>query len=170
MPPNNLPPLDLDFIAQRRSAWAGRLLLAVAVAFAGDVAWTYHQTRIAFDKNKSVLAKADRRNAQGKTQLKVSAEEVAAARDTVQRLSTPWEGLFTALESAATDQVALLAIEPDPKAGTVLITGDGKDYLSALSYVLNLGQTPALNRVQLVRHDAKANAVTFTVSAAWSRQ
>ena len=57
-------------------------------------------------------------------------EEIAAARETMQRLSTPWDKLFGALETAAIDDVALLGIEPDPKAGTVTITGDGKDYLS----------------------------------------
>ena len=62
-------------------------------------------------------------------------------RETVQRLSLPWDQLFSALESAASDKVALAAIEPDPRAGTVTISGDGKDYLAALSYVLNLSRT-----------------------------
>jgi hypothetical protein len=84
----------------------------------------------------------------------------------------PWERLFGALESAASDQVALLGLEPDPKTGTVLISGESKDYLAALSYVLNLSQAEALERVQLVRHELKSNdpqgAVSFAVSAAWS--
>ena len=84
---------------------------------------------------------------------------------------TPWGNLFGALESAATDQVALLAIEPDPKAGTVVIQGDSKDYLAALTYVLNLSKTSGLADVQLVRHEVKKNdpqhAVSFQVSAAW---
>ena len=75
--------------------------------------------------------------------------------------------------SAASDQVALLGIQPDPKSGTVMISGDSKDYLAALSYVLNLSRTDALERVQLVRHDVKANdpqsPVAFAVSAGWSQ-
>ena len=87
-----------------------------------------------------------------------------------QRLSLPWDQLFRALESAASDKVALAAIEPDPRAGTVTISGDGKDYLAALSYVLNLSRTEGLERVQLVRHEQKnegGGAVSFAVSAAW---
>jgi len=99
---------------------------------------------------------------------KASPEELAAARETVQRLSLPWPELFTALESAASEQVALLAIEPDPKSGTVVITGDSKDYLAALTYVLNLSRAETLSRVQLVRHEAKQNAVGFSVSATWN--
>jgi len=158
--------LDLDFLAPRRSPWAGRVLLAVAVAFTGDVAFSFYQARTTFVANKAVLAKTPRLA----SSRKVTPDEVAAARDTVQRLSTPWGSLFGALESAASDQVALLAIEPDPKAGTVVISGDGKDYLAALTYVLNLSKAPALSKVELVRHEAKGNAVTFAVSAAWSRQ
>jgi hypothetical protein len=92
-------------------------------------------------------------------------------RETVERLGLPWDRLFAALESAASDQVALLGIQPDPKTGTVVISGDSKDYLAALSYVLNLSQTEALDRVQLVRHEVKANdpqsPVAFAVSAGW---
>jgi hypothetical protein len=84
----------------------------------------------------------------------------------------PWDRLFAALEATATDQVALLGIEPDPKAGTVVISGDSKDYLAALTYVLNLSRAEALTRVQLVRHETKSDdpraSVSFAVSAAWS--
>ena len=100
------------------------------------------------------------------------AEELAAVRETVERLGMPWSRLFGALESAASDQVALLGIEPDPKAGTVVISGDSKDYLAALSYVLNLSHAQALERVQLVRHEVKKDdpqaPVRFAVSAAWA--
>jgi hypothetical protein len=157
--------LDLDFVARRRSPWAGRVLLAVAVAVTGDVAFSFYQAQTSFVANKAALGKTKRVSTK-----KVSPEEVASARETVQRLSTPWGNLFGALEQAATDQVALLAIEPDPKAGTVLIQGDSKDYLAALSYVLNLSKVPTLSQVQLVRHEAKGNAVSFAISAAWSRQ
>ena len=49
-----------------------------------------------------------------------------------------------ALESAASDKVALAAIEPDTTKGTVMISGDGKDYLAALSYVSNLSRDERL--------------------------
>ncbi|HZM37281.1 MAG TPA: PilN domain-containing protein, partial [Burkholderiales bacterium] len=78
--------------------------------------------------------------------------------------------LFGALESAASPQVALLAIEPDPRTGTVRISGEGKDYLAALTYVLNLRQSESLGNVELVRHEhsgAGARPVAFSVSATW---
>ena len=154
--------LDLDFRRVRRApAWAGRVLLALAAVLAADVGLSYQAARQALDGNRARLARP------AAPAVKASPQEVAAARDTVQRLSLPWNELFVALESAASDQVALAAIEPDARAGTVTITGDGKDYLAALNYVLELSRSEGLERVQLVRHDQKANGVSFAVSAAW---
>jgi len=161
--------IELDFIRRApRSRWAGRVLLAVALGVAGDMAFTFVQLARTVKSNEAVVARAQPR----KPVHTVSAEEAALARDTVERLGLPWTKLFAALESAANDQVALLAIEPDTKTGTVKISGDSKDYLSALAYVLNLSQADALSHVQLVRHEVKQNdpqrPVAFSISAAWN--
>lgn len=157
--------LQLDFgSANRRSPWLGRVLLAAAACVALDAGLSYHWANKAFTENQARLTK----RTPGASAPKASPQEVAAVRETVQRLSLPWDELFAALESAASDKVALAAIEPDARAGTVTISGDGKDYLAALSYVLNLSRTEGLERVQLVRHEQKNEGVAFAVSAAWS--
>ena len=161
--------LDLDFCASRRaSPWVGRVLLASAAFIAADVGMSYHSARDVLAENQARVAQ----RSPAAPGLKASAQEVALVRDTVERLSLPWNELFGALEAAANDRIALAAIEPDPKAGTVTISGDGKDYLSALSYVFNLSRSDNLERVQLLRHEHKANdpngPVSFAVSANWS--
>jgi hypothetical protein len=161
--------IELDFIRRApRSRWAGRVLLAVALGVAGDMAFTFVQLARTVKSNEAVAAHAQPR----KPVHAVSADEAALARDTVERLGLPWTKLFAALESAANEEVALLAIEPDTKTGTVKISGDSKDYLSALAYVLNLSQADALSHVQLVRHEVKQNdpqrPVAFSISAAWN--
>ena len=163
-----MQPLQIDFSATRRgSPWIGRVLLALAACVAADAGVSYHTAKKTLEANQARLTQ----RTPGATAPKASPQEVAAVRETVQRLSMPWDELFMALESAASDKVALAAIEPDPRAGTVTISGDGKDYLAALSYVLNLSRTEGLERVQLVRHEQKTEgngAVSFAVSAAWS--
>ena len=161
--------IELDFIRRApRSRWAGRVLLAVALGVAGDMAFTFAQLQTVVKSNEALVARAQPR----KAVQTISNEELALARDTVERLGLPWTKLFAALESAANDQVALLAIEPDTKNGTVKITGDSKDYLAALTYVLNLSQSDALSNVQLVRHEVKQSdpqrPVAFSISAAWN--
>ena len=157
--------LHIDFAASRlRSPWIGRGMLAVAALVALDAGLSYHSATRTLTENQARLAqRTPARNAP-----KVSPQEVAAARETVQRLTLPWDDLFAAIESVASDKVALAAIEPDPRNGTVTISGDGKDYLAALSYVLNLSHTDGMNQVQLVRHEQKNESVSFAVSAAWS--
>ncbi len=162
--------LQVDFVAERRSSpWLGWLLLGIAGFVAVDSGVSYHAARTATREAEALLAQ---RLPAGRAPAKVSPAEVAEVRESVQRLSMPWDDLFVALESAASENVTLSAIEPDTRAGTVTISGDGKDYLAALTYVLNLSRTEGLQRVQLVRHEHKANdpkgPVSFAVSAAWS--
>ena len=157
--------VDLDFLRTKPSApWLGRVLLAAAACVAVDAGVSYYAAKSTLSENQARLTK----RTPGGSAPKVSPQEVAAVKETVERLSLPWSDLFAALESAASDKVALSAIEPDPRNGTVTITGDGKDYLAALSYVLNLSRTEGLERVQLVRHEEKNQGVNFAVSAAWS--
>jgi hypothetical protein len=167
----SMRPLQIDFMRSRaRWPWAGPMLLAVAAIFAGDVAFSYSKLVEVKKQNEATLAKLDPRSL--RPAKKASPDEVAVAKETVQRLSTPWTNLLSALEAAASEQVALLSIEPDPKAGTVLISGDSKDYLAALTYVLNLSRAETLSRVQLVKHEVRQNEpqkpVGFSVSAAWA--
>jgi Tfp pilus assembly protein PilN len=157
--------LQIDFREPRqRSPWIGRVMLAGAALVALDAGLSYHTAKSTLGENQARLAqRTPARNAP-----KVSPQEVAAARETVQRLTLPWDDLFSAIESVASDKVALAAIEPDPRNGTVTISGDSKDYLAALSYVLNLSHSEGLDRVQMVRHEQKNEGVSFAVSAAWS--
>lgn len=160
--------LEIDFVLRRRAPWAARVLLVLALAMTADTGFAYFHTRASLARHEAELGRAAPR---GAAPRKAAPEELAAVRETVERLATPWDRLFGALEAASNDQVALLGIEPDAKTGIVLITGDSKSYLAALSYVLNLSQVEGLSGVQLVRHEAKPNdprgAVSFTVSAAW---
>jgi Fimbrial assembly protein (PilN) len=162
--------LNIDFCAGRRGTpWAGRVLLAAAAFIAADVGVSYQSAREVLAENEARVAQ---RGTSTVAVAKVTPQEVAAVRDTVERLALPWNELFGALEAAANDRVAVAGIEPDPKKGTVTISGDGKDYLAALSYVFNLSRSESLGHVQLLRHEQKANdpngAVSFAVSATWS--
>ena len=161
--------IELDFIRRGlRLRWAPRVLLACALGLAGDIAVSYVQLVREVRSNQAIVARANPH----RPVVTASADELALARDTVERLGLPWAKLFAALEAAGSDQVALLAIEPDSKSGTIKISGDSKDYLAALGYVLTLSQNEALSHVQLVRHEVRQNdpqhPVSFSISAAWN--
>ena len=171
----NLQALKIDFHAARRSApWAGPLLAVLAVALAAEVGVSYERARDATSAAEQRLASLGRSTERARKDAPRAAatrEELAAARDIYQHLSTPWEKLFGALESSANGKIALLGIEPDPKTGTVLISGESADYLAALNYVLALERGGMLKQPQLVRHERSNDArgaVAFSVSASWN--
>jgi hypothetical protein len=164
--------LDLDFRRTRAAPpWAGHVLLAVAIAFTIDLGITYYGVRQAVAQKELRLAMAGRLAGGGTVLGNVSPDELAAARETIQRLSRPWNNLFGALEATPADKVALLAIQPDTKAGTVAIAGEGDDYPAVLAYVAALGRAPALSQVHLVHHEVREDdrkRVAFSIAANWS--
>jgi hypothetical protein len=162
--------LELDFRAPARAASrAGGALLALALVFSAHVALSYRDARDSVADKERRLARLGRPAAPAPQAA--SREEIAFAGETLQRLATPWDNLFGALESTASDQVALLAIEPDAKTGAALIRAEARDYLAALNYVLRLQEAPALHQVRLVRHELRPQAppgtVAFAVRVTW---
>lgn len=172
--------LELDFHRVRPAApWAGWLLLALGLAFIADVGVSYYRASTSIAEQEARLealegsAAATTRSPAARDSA--TPEELAVARETIARLSMPWDDLFGALEGAATDRVALLALEPDRETGTVLIRGEAGDYAGVLDYVQQLGRAGTLSQVHLVKHERRdagsaagsPNAVAFSVSARW---
>lgn len=170
--------LDLDFRRRRPAAPGARwAILVLALAFTAHLGVSYYGVRKAIAQNDARLAEA-RRSMDGATRAALASpaptpDEVRLARDTIQRLAMPWDKLFRALESTASDKVALLAIEPEPKSGTVLISGEATDYRAILDYVSQLGRVENLERPHLVRHerhrDDPQQPVAFSIAASWSK-
>ena len=165
--------LHLDYKRdERQHGLAAWTVAATALAFAAVVGNDYATLRAQVVEKEARLAKlATSSGSPALQQVKsVTPDEIAFARDTIRRLTTPWRRLFSALEAAQTSGVALLSIEPDSEGRTVNVTGEAKDYLATLTYVGHLNEEPALKRVHLVRHEARDGSdrpVVFTVSAAW---
>jgi len=152
------------------------LLLAIAIVFAADVGRNYLEASKALDALRARLAEHPQRVPGDPGVLKVSTrpaspEEITGAREIIQRLSTPWGALFRALEASRIGTVAISSVEPDPAERTVLVRGDAKNYLAALSFVANLRNQAALQDVRLVQHETHAQPserpLQFTVSASW---
>ena len=169
-------PLELDFQRPPRpSRILQAVLLAIALAFAADVGRSYLQARKDVASLRERLAHAARSDV-GRPLIKVVAQpvteqELDLARETIRRLSTPWEALFKSLEAARIERVTITSVEPDPVARTVSIEGEARDYLAALSLVANLRQQRSLQRVLLVHHETVAQnlqrPLRFVISASW---
>jgi len=166
-------PLDLDYRRVRRIRAVAYVLMAAAIVLAADTAARYRALTLEIAAKQARLARVGGDRIEPKVlRSAVSADEYAFARQTALRLATPWNRLFQALEGAAMEKVALLAIEPDIESRTVSVSGEAKDYLAALSYVARLSeQRDAFEKVYLQRHEVRSNGserpVAFRVSATW---
>jgi len=166
--------LELDFLHTRPAApWAGWLLLAAVAAFALDLGRSYHEARASIAQHEARLAQSGRA-ARFAPARAAAPEELAAAREAIRRLATPWGGLFAALESTPTEGVVLLTVAPDPQGASVLISGAARDYGALVRYVAALRRAPPLARAYLARHEpAGARArypVAFSIRAPWGLQ
>ncbi len=168
--------LDLDFVRSgRRPGWAAWTLLGVAAAFSLELGRSWVTLRGEIERKEAQVtlrAGEARRGDLIRVGIQPVREgELTVARDTLRRLSVPWDSLFRALEAAQTERAWLLSVEPDVQNGTVTLTGEARDYLAALSYVANLEQQKSLSRVYLARHETRQNdpqrPLAFTVSASW---
>jgi len=167
--------LELDHLRKTpRPARMSWLLLAIALAFAADVAFSYVKTRTEIEARTAKLARLSgalpAREATASTGA-LSKEEFGAAQGTILRLSMPWDNVFRALEAARSDDVALLSIEPDAGSGSLSIAGEARSYPAALTYVAWLSHEKTLKNVRLARHEIDRNdarqRVAFTISADW---
>lgn len=171
--------LELDFMAPaRRGGRAGSLLLLLAVTASGAVAW---QHRALHDEliEREAQARAARSPAAVTSDAPVSAPrvrqavlEVEQAAQLAGRLNVPWDALFTALETAATPDVALLAVESEAGRRSVRLSGEARQLGALLAYVRSLRSRPLLTDVFVHSHETQAqdpqHPVRFSIAASWA--
>jgi hypothetical protein len=170
--------LNLDLVKPPLPAWPGMLVLAVALV----CAWmSYRQYVGAIERNEKIeseLAQADAASRKLRAALRpvpLSRDEIETAtrraREVASLLLLPWRDLFLAVESASHNDVALLAIEPDPGKRVIRITAEGRNFDSIAVYLKRLGATTQLKFVRLLRYetgaDGKPHPLRFTVEASW---
>jgi hypothetical protein len=169
--------IELDYLKPAAPAtWTGRVLFAAAIALSVHLGVSYQDLRDAVVHKEQRLSQLERQASRLKvahaSARNVTVEEMAFARETIERLATPWESLFGALESVRGGNVALTAVEPDVRAGTVRIAAESRDYLAALEYVSALRHGGKLGDVALVKHEIVEHederVVVFSITASWS--
>ncbi len=166
-------PLELDFIAPpRRSRWAGYLLLAVSLAAAADLVNRYQEIRLALNRAEAAHALVAPPRpavpAAGKEQLDEQLRNVQAV---MRQLSIPWAGLIASLESAASDDVAMLQLQPDMQQRMLRVTAEARNPDAMLEYARRLAATRGFTDVHLSSHQAQLTdpqrPIQFAVQASF---
>ena len=173
--------LDLDYQAGARRSGIGTVVLAAGVLMATVALAEYRSVReeqAAWESRVAEVRATAKRGEAGTARVSrdrdAAAQEIRLARLALQRLSARWTELFGALESARSDGVALLAIEPDPGRSTVKLTAEARSPEHMLAYVERLQGADILADVTLASHQIRESApgkpLRFAVVASWASQ
>ncbi len=144
--------LEIDF--QRRPApSAGGWVLLVAgligTGVLGHLGWQQQQ------RHDYQAARLARLNAPGTLGASLVASQqkdepgVMAARQQLEKARLPWDNLFAALESADQNDVALLAIAPEPLRQQVKIHAEARNFDAMLAFQRHLQLNTGLTQVVL---------------------
>ena len=169
--------LGIDFGPRTRSSawWGIAILLAGLMATIAVV-----ERHRALDEERERLEAGMRERGRSKPTAPLrspsATQDVAqrqnnARRSVVRALGRPWEQLFTDIEAAASDRIALLALEPDPRRGEVRLAGEAREPQALYDYIAALERTGSMSRVSLTQHeavrDSSAGAVRFVLIGVW---
>lgn len=136
------------------------LVLLSSVSALGAVAWalwgTQQQIRVVQGNTLAVRAQRDHASRRGAVHVDIPALTLQQSRDwnqIVRQLNTPWAVILDTLEQNAPDNVALVAIEPDPRTATVRLQVEAKTLDSLLHYAGSLKGAGPFREVVLHKHE-----------------
>lgn len=176
----SLSAVKIDF--QRRSAGAprvlGRALAVLGAAMMLGVLWEYVSLGEEMKEQQSKIEQAQHTGGRmpGGSSASVGDgqrmdDSLRAASRVLDQLAMPWGALFTQIESAADEHVALLALQSDPANHSLRLSGEARDFGALMAYVRRLEESVSLAGVHLAGHEEKVqdpqHPVVFTVDARW---
>lgn len=168
--------ISIDFQPARPGLLSVMLLL-VAFLLAAD-AWFDHavlseqleesESRLAIAERRIERSEAERRDIRPENIF--SADETKALRQAASAIRIDWELLYRQVDHATSEDIALIAIQPNVLGKRVLISGEARDMAAALAFVDALQQKP-LAQATLLSHQVKQSdpqqPIVFEISAIW---
>ena len=98
-------------------------------------------------------------------------KEIIQANAILDQINLPWEALFDSIENAATEEIALLSLQPTVSSRTLRISGEAKNMSELLDFVEALERELTLENVHLLNYKIKQDnphrPIVFLLTAAW---
>jgi Tfp pilus assembly protein PilN len=156
----------------------GYLLLIIVALVAVSIGWYFNNLRQESVQLESMSSRIEGRIYGRVMTSEVSqlppaklAEVIKFSNHVIHQLNLPWDILFTQLESAKSEGVALLGIEPNTKSTAIKVEGEAKDYAAMLKYVRSLSEQGVLKDVYLTEHKMDEQnpdqPIHFSLEASW---
>ena len=173
--------IQIDYASSRKPSLAGQVIFALAL-LAMMTIWQRHtdinQQLVTLDQSiQQLKALKGLQPAEPQLQAKSSADllaKIEEAKKLAAFLMIPWGDVLNALEAAALNDLALLAIEPDAKKRQLKITAEAKNKDILFSYLEKLEASNELTNVYLLKHeiveDVDQHPIRFVAVATWKDQ
>lgn len=156
----------------------GFLLLALVLVLALAIGWHFSSLRQQTSQVQGLLDDIDSRiqvksnfNDNSTLSPQKLAEVMKFSNRTIHQLNLPWSVLFSQLEKAKTEGVALLSVEPSANSRAIKVVGEAKNYEAMLKYVRNLSAQGVLQGVYLMDHKMDEQnpdqPIHFSLEASW---
>lgn len=98
-------------------------------------------------------------------------KEIIQANAILDQINLPWETLFDSIEQAATEEIALLSLQPNVSSRTLRISGEAKSMSELLDFVEALERELVFENVHLLNYKIKQDnphrPIVFLLTAAW---
>lgn len=141
-------------------AWmqvAAALVLVLSLGALTVSVWRYAQSQFAVQAAQLVIDAAETEIAQAKPTAEamtpISAQRLTALARMTRHLNTPWPGILDALERHASNDIALLSIEPDAVRGRVRLAFEARKLQPLIDFAQRLGDSEVFSRVEILRHE-----------------
>jgi Tfp pilus assembly protein PilN len=164
---------QLDFLARAPRPWAGVVLGSLVAALLAATAFSTWRLE---QDNRQALAAVNERTARllpPPPRRLTEAERVrlAQAARVAGELRAPWADLLATFEEHGQNDIGLLKLEPDAKAGVVRVTGQARHAKALFAYLRELEADPRLVQVALTTHQAERETpgqpLRFVIQAGW---
>jgi len=161
--------------AHRQRRWlraAGLVLLAVVTLVEGArvySAWQRYRDVQAEQLRVEQAAREARRAAEA-PEPEASKDLHRAEADMRRRLSIPWGRLFAALDGSVDQDVALLSMDPDAAAGTVVMVAEARTAEAAAGFVKRLRETAVFREIYISEnstHGKDPQVLRVTIRSRW---
>lgn len=98
-------------------------------------------------------------------------KEIINANAILDQINLPWETLFDAIEQAATEEIALLSLQPNVSSRSLRISGEAKNMAELLDFVEALERESIFKNTHLINYKIKQDdphrPIVFLLTATW---
>lgn len=98
-------------------------------------------------------------------------KEIVHANTILDQINLPWEALFDSIEQAATEDIALLSLQPNVSSRTLRLSGEAKSMAELLDFVEALERELVFENVHLlsykIKQDNPHRPIIFLLNAIW---